>query len=130
MKYLPYDEAKEFVQSLKIKSQNEWKAYCKSGKKPANIPYHPDRQYSEWIGLGDWLGTGRIADQLRKYRSFEEAKNFVKKLNLNSEREWMLYVRSGKKPPDIPAVPSSTYSEQWKGMGLLSKYIVTNYFYI
>jgi hypothetical protein len=46
-------EARKFVHLLKLKSQIEWNAYCISGKKPADMPYHPERLYkNEWISWG------------------------------------------------------------------------------
>jgi len=36
----------------------EWREYCKSGKKPINIPASPDKTYKNkgWISWGDFLG--------------------------------------------------------------------------
>lgn len=39
--YLTYNEALLFVRSLKLNSKEEWVDYCKSGKKPDNIPSNP-----------------------------------------------------------------------------------------
>ena len=51
-----------------------------------DIPQKPIRTYEkEWKGMGDWLGTGRIADQERKFRPFKEAREFVHSLKLHSE---------------------------------------------
>ena len=36
-----------------------------------------------WIGMGDWLGTGTIANQQKEYRSFEDAREFVHSLKFN-----------------------------------------------
>ena len=55
--------------------------------------------------MGDWLGTGTVATHLRQYRSFKEARAFVRGLGLKSEAEWRDYCKSGKKPDDIPANP-------------------------
>ena len=84
-----------------------WIAYCRSGKKADDIPTAPARVYAEggWAGLGDWLGTGRVASYLREYRSFAEARAFVRSLGLKSHSEWSAYCKSGKKPEDIPAAP-------------------------
>ena len=49
----------------------------------------------EW---GDWLGTGTDRDRLREYRSFKEARAFVRGLGLKSGAEWSDYCKSGKKP--------------------------------
>ena len=67
--------------------------------------------------MGDWLGTGRIADQERKFRPFAEAREFVHSLKLPNENQWRKYCKSGKKPADIPSTPSITYKKEWKGMG-------------
>jgi hypothetical protein len=58
--YLPFEEARGHVRSLQLKSQAEWKSYCKSGKKPQSIPARPEITYAwaGWVSLLDWLGTG------------------------------------------------------------------------
>jgi hypothetical protein len=67
--------------------------------------------------MGDWLGTGTIAPQKRNYRTFEEAKQYVRGLKLRKLLEWVKYCRSGEKPLDIPAAPEHVYKKQWKGLG-------------
>jgi superfamily II DNA or RNA helicase len=59
--YLPFKEARDYVRSLRLKSQVDWKAHCKSGKKPHTIPAHPEYVYANagWVGWPDWLGTNR-----------------------------------------------------------------------
>jgi hypothetical protein len=42
-----YNEAKKFVHSLGLKNMLEWKDYCKSGRKPSDIPTHPEKTYSK-----------------------------------------------------------------------------------
>ena len=59
--------------------------YCKSSKKPDDIPANPGRKYkNEWKGMGDWLDTSYIATYDRKYREFKEAREFVQKLKLKT----------------------------------------------
>jgi hypothetical protein len=116
--FRPFQEARQFSHKLGLKSSGEWKSYCKSGKKPADIPSNPNLSYEkDWKGMGDWLGTGFIAPQNRIYKSFDEAKKFVHSLGLKSLAEWGKYSKSGKKPSDIPTSPSRPYKEHWKGMG-------------
>jgi formylglycine-generating enzyme required for sulfatase activity len=115
-----FNEARAFARRLRLKSEAEWRAYCKSGKKPANIPASPMHTYADdgWVGMGDWLGTGTIASYLRKYRSFEEARAFARNLGLRSQNEWKDYCRSGEKPDDIPSKPDNSYADAgWAGMG-------------
>jgi hypothetical protein len=58
------------VKSLNIKSQIDWYKFAKTGKKPKDIPFNVRSTYiKEWKGWGDFLGTGRIANQLKKYQN-------------------------------------------------------------
>jgi len=115
MQFRFYEDARKFVHSLGLKNWGEWDDYCKSGNKLEDIPSSPDRVYKNkgWISMGNWLGTGTIATQNRKYRSFKEAKNFVQSLGIKGMREWQEYCVSGNKPDDIPSSPWDIYKE-WK----------------
>ncbi|MBR34615.1 MAG: hypothetical protein CMH78_03895 [Nitrospinae bacterium] len=127
-KFRTFRQAQKYVRSLRLKSTIEWKLYLKGEmkgkpKRPHDIPSMPSRVYKEdWKGMGDWLGTGRIATHLRTYRSFKEAKKFAKSLGLKSGKEWNQYKKGElkgkpKKPDDIPAYPSHTYKNKgWQGM--------------
>jgi hypothetical protein len=56
---LPFEEARRFVHSLGLKSQQDWWRYCKSGNRPPNIPAVPTHAYDRgrgWAGWIDWLG--------------------------------------------------------------------------
>jgi hypothetical protein len=113
-----FDNAKKFVQKLKLKNYLEWQEYCTSGNKPDDIPSRPDVFYKNiFIGYGNWLGTGRIAPQNRKFRSFTNTRKFVQKLNLRGQSDWNEYSKSNKKPKDIPANPRNTYKEHWTSWG-------------
>jgi hypothetical protein len=112
--FLPFNEAREFVKKLKIKNSGGWDSYCKSGNKPQNIPSSPSYSYKkEYLGIKDWLGTG----QRIVYREYTDAKKFVKKLDLKSYKEWKEYCKSGNKPDNIPANPSTVYKKEWTGYG-------------
>src|SRR5262249_26988806 len=96
----PFSSLAINVHCLGLKSKTQWEEYCASGKKPADIPAAPQAVYVEdgWAGLGDWLGTGRVATHLRQYKSFKEARAYVHGLGLKSETQWREYCKSGKKP--------------------------------
>ena len=117
--YRAFEVARDFVQSLNLKNNMEWREYCKSGNKPDNIPTTPDYTYKNkgWQGYGDWLGTGNIANRDKEYRPFEDAREFVRKLDLKSRKEWNEYCKSGYKPDDIPAYPNGVYKNKgWQGV--------------
>jgi formylglycine-generating enzyme required for sulfatase activity len=102
--------------NLGLKSQPKWSEYCNSGKKPADIPSSPNKVYASdgWAGIGDWLGTGRIAPG--QFRPFQKARAYVRGLRLKSWVEWEAYCKSGGKPPDIPIHPHAAYAHVgWTG---------------
>ena len=116
--YRSFEECMKFVRNLKINSQKEWKIFCKSGKKPSDIPTNLNRTYqSQWKSWGDFFGTDTIASQFKVYRSFEECKNFVRNLKINSQTEWYSYCKTGKKPDDIPRTINSIYKKEWTTWG-------------
>ena len=127
--YRSFKEARKFARSLRLKSQTEWNQYCKGqlpekGSLPEDIPAYPNQTYKKrgWIGIGDWLGTGRVATQLREYRSFRDARNFVHDLGLKNAAEWRKYSKGelpgkGSLPEDIPASPIKAYKNNWTSWG-------------
>jgi len=130
--YLPFIEARKFVHTLKLKSETEWRLYCKSGKKPKDIASVPRKTYQDkgWVSTADWLGTEKISNMRKKlnwnrnFLSFEEAKNFSQNSGIKNETEWRTYSKSGDKPDNIPSNPYSTYRNKgwiswgdWLGTG-------------
>ncbi len=128
--YQPFNQAREYARNLGLQSLAEWKAYCKGGyttkgTKPEDIPVCPDLTYKDdgWLGYGDWLGTGNIATFLKSYRSFIDAREFARSLNLNSCTEWFAYCKGEYpekviKPLDISSHPHSTYKGKgWQNWG-------------
>jgi hypothetical protein len=119
-RFVPFKEARAFVRSRSLKSVTEWREFCRSGKRPNDIPAAPEVVYAEngWTGWGDWLGTDVVATLLRQYRPFKKARAFVRSRNLKTVIEWRKFCKSGKKPDDIPKVPWKVYAENgWAGFG-------------
>jgi len=104
---------------LHLKSSTEWIAYVQSrrpdkGTKPADIPSSPRNTYGEqWLGWGDWLGTGNVAPFRKKFRSFEEARAFARTLGCRTKDDWDAWSKiPGNRPVNIPASPASTYKNK------------------
>jgi len=118
IEYKEFKEARSFVQELGFKTIEDWYEYCNSGEKPDDIPASPSSTYEGkgWKGFGDWLrGDSKI---LSKFRTFDEAHNFVLKLGLNTLDDWYEYCKSGEKPDDIPSSPNNVFKDEgWKGIG-------------
>ena len=130
LSWRPFEEARDFAQSLKLKSGSEWRKFYKGqlpekGMRPSDIPTNPYFVYasSGWKGMGDWLGTGAIAARLRDFMPFIAARAFAQSLKLKSRDEWVKFCKGelrdkGTLPSNIPVTPEKTYAiEGWKGMG-------------
>jgi hypothetical protein len=118
--FLPFESSRKFAQGLKLKNLRDWREYCRSGNKPNNIPKYPDSAYKDkgWIGIGDWLGTGKLRASKKDLFPFEEARKFIQKLNLGSKADWFEYRKSGKKPHNIPTNPNIGYKDKgWVSWG-------------
>ncbi|MGV8122265.1 MAG: DEAD/DEAH box helicase family protein [Candidatus Xenobiia bacterium LiM19] len=128
--YRNFEKAREFVRSLGLKGEGEWRDY-KRGElknkppKPEDIPAAPECVYKDhgWSGWGDWIGTGTIAARERQYKSFNDARDFVRLLGLKGKSEWSAYCKyelrnKPPKPDDIPAAPNQVYRDEgWIGWG-------------
>jgi hypothetical protein len=53
----------------------------------------------------------------KKWRSFEEAREYARRLGLKSGVEWYEWAKTDQKPADIPATPYKAYKDKWQGMG-------------
>jgi len=116
----PFKEARKFARSLRLRGDGEWRAYCSSGKKPADIPSNPNVAYKNkgWLDLGDWLGTGNVANLRRIWRPFSDARSFARGLGLKNQNMWITFCKTQKRPKDIPTNPQNIYrNDGWKGFG-------------
>ena len=122
--YRNFIEARKFTRSLKLKNVKEWMSFCKSKKKPDDIPtaVHNIYKYSGWVNYGDWLGTSSTSNSKIQFLNFHDAREFVRSLKINSNRNWRIYYKSKKRPKNIPTAPDKTYKnsgwiswEDWLG---------------
>jgi len=117
--YLPFEEARAYVRSLQFKNFEEWKRYYQNKieglEKPENIPWNPQDVYGdEWQGIRDWIGT--------EWMRFEEAREFIRGLNLSGQHEWKHYSKGEleghkPKPHNIPSDPKRVYPNKWVDLG-------------
>lgn len=110
----PFEEARQFVRKLKLNSGKEWKIWIQNPKKPKDIPSTPQKVYRNkgWTSWGDWLGNGVVAFKLRQYRSFKEARSFIRSLKFKNYEEFKKWTQSGEKPEDISTTPYLTYKNK------------------
>ena len=63
------------------------------------------------------IRSSRSGPKTGQWRPFAEARKFVHTLGLKNETEWRAYLKSGKKPDDIPGKPGRAYKTEWQGKG-------------
>lgn len=60
-KFLSYEDARKIISiiSPKITNCKEWDKYCKSGKRPDNIPHSPQKIYKDngWVSWDHWFSN-------------------------------------------------------------------------
>jgi superfamily II DNA or RNA helicase len=120
-----FKEAREFARALGLSSHVEWWKWTTGRLRrtslpalPPDIPATPERVYvDDWKDWADWLGHSR---RIGGWRPFKEAREYARKLNLKSSKEWSDLVKrrnSGTDnglPAGIPAYPNNVYDE-WIG---------------
>ncbi len=129
--WMTFTQAREFVRRLRLKNQSEYRAWVvgrlrRRGlpARPKSIPANPDHVYAEhWQGFNDFLGTAKPRNVGRTWRPFEQAREYVRSLNLASYLEYRQWSKGELKnkprfPDDIPAHPYGVYGKEkgWKGM--------------
>ena len=114
-KYRSFEEAKKYAQSLNFKTLADWLRHGNSKNFPKDIPITLRHTYKkEWKGWGDFLGTDNIAKQLRKYRSYKEAKQYAQSLKLKNTNDWFKHARSKNFPKDIPINIAESYAKEFE----------------
>ena len=105
LEWRDFEEAREYVRSLGLRDYDDYYDWAMSEDRPPDIPRSPNWAYEEeWADWQDWLGG---------YRSYEEAREFVRSLGLRTAKEWHDYCASGQKPNDIPKDPRRSYGDKW-----------------
>jgi len=111
-KRLPYEQAKAYVQSIGLKTQNDFFKWRKSGNRPDTIPADPERVYVEFQSWGEFLGTNRIANQDKEYLSYEDAKEAIKEFQIESVHQYRELFELGLIPIEIPKNPYAFYKKE------------------
>ena len=118
--FLPFGEALAAARSLGLASQRAWYGWCAEGRRPPNVPTHPQRTYKGggWQGWGHWLGTGNAKSGTKQRLPFGEALAAARSFGLANSREWAALCKNGGSPPNMPARPDNTYKGAgWQGWG-------------
>jgi hypothetical protein len=121
---VPFAVGRAYVLKLKLRGAKEFVEWSKSGERPSNIPSNPSQAYRDdgWVSWPDWLGNGK--ERAGTWKSFTEARAYVRKLKLRGQKEWWAWSKSGHRPSNIPSSPDQMYRDDgwisypdWLGYG-------------
>jgi hypothetical protein len=110
-RFLPFEQAREFVMSLGFNTTTEWKQYRSSGKRPKNIPSDPKVVYKrKYKGLRDWIGL-----PIKNFLTFTKARKYVRNNKSLTGSNWGEWSKTHR-PFNIPSRPDVIYKDKgWKG---------------
>ena len=104
---------------MNFDSVSEFRRSHIAGEVSSKIPSNPNTTYSNkgWKGWSDFLGKKIISTQDKKFKSYNEAKRYVKKLGIKSSTMWRNYIKYNEIEEDMPRMPDWTYKAKgyWKG---------------
>jgi hypothetical protein len=111
--FLSYKNARDWARAQELTSGG---AFHRLGLcRPDNIPSNPNIYYGEqWVSWGEFLGNGRVANQLRRFCSYDEAQTWAISLGIRSRDSWRAMDASSF-PNYIPRDPVKAYKSQWCG---------------
>jgi superfamily II DNA or RNA helicase len=113
-KWLSFEEARDFVHKLEIKTKDQWNVWSKSAHRLEWIPKNPQYAYKErWKSWGDWLGTRSVRPADKVFWPFEKAHAYVLTLGFTRVRQYIAWKQAGNKPDEIPSLPERTYKDNW-----------------
>lgn len=126
--WLGFEKARTYARSLGLESESEWQSWCRGERddlpeRPPGIPTNPHRTYAgDWVSMGDWLGTGRVATQHFQAMPWDQARSLVRRLEFRNQGEFKAWVAGRSpdlpdRPRDLPTNPDRSYSECWEGWG-------------
>ncbi len=116
VKYRPFAEAREYARSLGTRTGVEWRAWAKTDARPPDIPASPGTIYKGkgWVSWADFLGT---RNRKGGWRSFAEAREFARDLNLKNGDKWREYAKTSEMPDNVPTNPTIVYKSEWTNWG-------------
>ena len=112
--YLDYKLAKEIIKQFNFQNSNEYYKYWDQNK-IKNLPKCPNIHYKNkgWTFWGEFLGTGKISDNLKfeQYYTYEETKEILKNKNLQNKSEYLKFLNEVK-DERLHRNPQNTYKKK------------------
>ncbi len=128
----PFEEAREFVKKLGLKTMNDWSDYSTGrlkdilGEIPNDIPKDPNLRYRRDLDPWNWDYWLGISDIKERWLNYEDAlelvKNKMNELNLSGQVDFVKFRKSKNYPNNVPTDPLRVYGDkcdmsEWYGTG-------------
>jgi len=106
--WMPFEEAREYIQKMNFTSQNEFWFAHKKGEITKSIPYyaHNIYKYDGFTTYADFLGYSGL---FRERLSYSEARIKVAELGIKSTVQWREATQKKLIPNEIPYRPDAYY---------------------
>ena len=124
-KFVTYDRARQIARKLNLRNKREWHEFAASSAfqtaKFADMPVSPPVAYGrEFLGWGDFLGTGNISNKNKVFLDYQASKELIALLQprIDSETKLRAALRIGLIPDTIPKNAPVFYAKKgWTGWG-------------
>lgn len=113
-----FNQYKKFFIELKLKTIKEFKKLKNNNEIPHDIPSNPNLTYKNkgWTDWSDFLGTIIIAPQDKQFYNYEQAKEYIKTLNIKTSTQWGKFKKQNILNAKMPRSPRTVYlNKGWKG---------------
>jgi hypothetical protein len=120
--YISYDDAKFNLRDFKFKCSEDYRKHHRNGLIPFDVPLKPFRYYGKrgWVSWSDYLSNDKVANIDKKFVSFDEFIQILKKLYIKSGYQYNKIDKTIRDKHLLPSVPSTQYkNEGWNGWGFL-----------
>lgn len=104
-KYVSFNQAKKILKKYRIETRKQFHKNRKINKELQKIHSEPHKFYKEWKSSADFYGKEH------NYTDFETAKRILKKLKIQSKRQFLKLYDEQKIPVVIPRSPHHIYGD-------------------
>lgn len=120
--YMPYDEAKSYLENFKIKSGAEYHKWWTLNK-PYNLPRNANKTYMRiggWVSWDDFLSLDRNIVKMEAIKNrwipFNELKDIIIKANIKNKKDYQEWYKTYGNDT-IPSSPETVYKTmgEWNG---------------
>lgn len=106
--YWDYNTCKKYLNdNYGDMTLERFKKLCKNNELPYHIPKKPERVYPNF-NYKEFLNLNYIP-----YLDYEKAKEIVHTFNIKTNKDWRIFLKEDKLPPNIPKSPESVYKNEW-----------------